>query len=500
MSFLQGLEKEMNVSTTENGAKGYKTTGKSILDFNFKIASYRSRTEKEILNDFKDVWFEDKELALKFLFYIRDVREGVGERRLFRAVLPEIAYQLDERVFDWVAEYGRYDDLFVFFGTELELKMIEYVKNQLLEDTQNVQKNKSISLLAKWMPSINTSCKETRELAKKFIKSFGLNEKTYRKMLSGLRHYLDVVEKKCCANKWGEIEYSKVPSQANLKYKDAFIKHDPEGRAKYLQDLVKGETKINSSVTFPHDIVSKYDADRNYVPVDTTLEEMWKALPDYVDGNTNTLVVRDGSGSMCCSLGNTNTTALDIATALSIYFSERCSGDFKDKFITFSRTPKFINLSRFETLRDKLERCYQEDDCSNTNLESTFDLVLKVAVKNNLKQEEIPNLLIISDMEFDAATCNYSIVNTWKSADEKLFETIRYKFKEAGYELPKLIFWNVNSRTNTIPVVQNDLGVILVSGFSPAITKMVLSEETDPYKALLKEITSERYKQVTLTV
>ena len=492
MSFLQGLEKELNISITENGAVGYKTTGKAILDFNFKVASYRSKTEKEILNDFKDVWFENKELALKFLFYVRDIREGVGERKLFRTILPEIAYTLDNRVFDWVMEYGRADDLFVFFNTELEKQMIEFVKTKLLEDTNNYQNYKPVSLLAKWMPSINTSSKETRNLAKKFIKAFEIDEKTYRKMLSGLRKYLDVVEKKCCANKWNKIDYSKVPSQANLKYKAAFLKHDLERRQSYLTKLEKGKTKINASVTFPHDIVNKYGSHNGwYCPTlkyDATLEQMWKALPNYVKENNNTLVIRDGSGSMTCNVGGTNITALDISTALAIYFSERASGDFKNKFITFSSSPKFIDLSTRETLKDKLDKCYAENDCSNTNIEKTFDLVLSVAIKNNLKQEEIPNLLIISDMEFDS--CVY--------CNSNLFETIRSKFRRAGYELPKLAFWNVNSRTGTIPVIKNQLGVALVSGFSPAITKMVLNGETDPYKALVKEITSERYSQISL--
>ena len=343
MSFLQGLEKELNVSITENGAVGYKTTGKAILDFNFKVASYRSKSEKEILNDFKDVWFEDKELALKFLFYIRDIREGVGERRLFRTILPEIAYNLDNRVFDWIMKYGRADDLFVFFGTDLEKQMVEYVKSKLLEDTNNVQNNKPISLLAKWMPSINTSSKETRALAKKFVKAFEIDDKTYRKMLAGLRKYSNVLETKLCNNEWDKVKYEAVPSQANLKYKEAFFKHDETRRKEYLDSLKKGETKINASTAFPHDIVNKYKStggwfwrDSQVRGLDETLEQMWKSLPDYVKGDTTTLVVRDGSGSMESNIGNTNVTALDVSTALAIYFSERANGDFKDKFIIFS--------------------------------------------------------------------------------------------------------------------------------------------------------------------
>ena len=495
--FIEALEKEMNKSITENGALGYKTTKHEIVDFNFKVASYRNKTEEEIKADFKKVWGENKELALKYLFYVRDVREGLGERRLFRICIKEILNELDKRVFDWIVEMGRCDDLFVFIGTKLQRKLIDYITKQLAEDYRNMKEGKPISLLSKWMPSVNTSSKETKKLAKIIICEWKkispqVNEKEYRHMLSELRSYLDVIEKKMCSQKYSEINYETVPSQANLKYKDAFLKHDETRRKEYLESLEKGEAKINSSVLFPHDIVHKYMlSNYSLKRKDTALEAMWKGLPDYVKGNCNTLVVRDGSPSMTCNVGGTSTSALQVATALSIYFSERAKGEFKDKFITFSSRPKFVDLHNLSSLHDKLEECYRYNDCSNTNIEKTFNLILDVAVKNNLKQEDIPNLLIISDMEFDNAESYYR-------NDTKLFNVISAKFKAQGYEMPKLIFWNVNSRTNTIPLTQNKNGVILVSGFSPAITKMVLSEQTDPYQALVEQLMSERYSKITL--
>lgn len=498
--FINGVEEELNVSTTENGALGYKTTGKALLDFNFKVASYRNMSEDKIIADFKKAWYENKELALKCLFYVRDIREGLGERRLFRLCINSIVDELDERVFDWIAEYGRYDDLFAFFYTKMQDKMMQYVKDQLFEDMQNCLENKPVSLLAKWMPSIKTSSKDAMTRARLFIDYFnskeegGVTQKDYRKTLSKLRSYIDVVEKKCCSNKWSEINYETVPSNANLKYKDAFMKHDQKRRTEYLESLSKGETKINASVVYPHDIVANYDSS-NYHYMhsikrkDTTLEEMWKSLPDYVQGNANTLVVRDGSGSMTSYVTN-NAMALHVSTALAIYFSERCDGVFKDKFITFSASPRMVDLKNYESLHDKLQCCYAEDDCTNTNIEKTFKLVLNTAIKNNLKQEEIPTLLIISDMEFDTAT--------FGARSKKLFERIADDYEEHGYKLPKLVFWNVNSRTCTVPITQNDAGVILVSGFSTTICKMILQEETDPYKALLNVLESDRYKQITL--
>lgn len=506
MSFMKNLEDEMNVSVTENGALGYKTTGKALLDFNFKVATYREKSDNEIQHDFIKVWNENNELAIKYLFYVRDIREGLGERRLFREAIKPIIKDLDVRVFDWIEEYGRLDDLFVFMNTGLETAMINWVKDKLTQDALLAKQNKPCSLMAKWMPSINTSSQETKKLAKRFVKEFDITEKEYRKMLASLRGHIKVLEKQLCANKWDEVDYETVPSMANLKYKKAFKKHDFERRKAYEDALEKGEAKINSSVLFPHDIVNKYGHNYGWrssiSAYDATLEAMWKALPDYVQGDESVLVVRDGSGSMTSKVGNTETSALDISTALAIYFSERAGGEFKDKFITFSSRPEFVDLSKFKTLRDKLIECYKYDDCSNTDIEATFDLVLKVAVKNKLKQNQLPTLMIVSDMEFDEATGNYN--SFWGRStgrnlpNDKLFEKINAKYAKCGYTLPRLVFWNVHSSTGTIPVKENEAGVALVSGFSAAITKLVLSNETDPYKVLVKELMSERYSQVTL--
>lgn len=505
MSFIDKLEDELNVSTTENGALGYKTTKKEIVDFNFKISSYRNKSEEEIVDDFKRVWGEDKKLAYKFLFFIRDIRGGLGERRLFRICLKALVDELDTNVFSYVLEYGRADDLFVFRGTKLEEDLVLFIKQQLVDDRLNMQNDKSISLLCKWLPSINTSSKETRELGLWLCDKLGFTKKGYRQLLSQMRAYLDVIERKLCSDRWNEVKYETVPSQANLKYKNAFLKHDEERRREYLEKLNKGETKINSATLFPHDIVNKYKIDsgwdRRLNKKDDTLENLWKSLPNYVKGNSNVLVVRDGSGSMENRVdGNSTVTALDVATALSIYFSERCEGEFKDKFITFSSKPEFVDLSKYGNLHDKLAHCYRFDDCSNTNLEATFDLVLKVALANNLKQEEIPNLLIISDMEYDQAT--YQGGYYWgirkNNNQDKLLKIIEHKWNINGYKLPKLIFWNVNSRTCTIPLTENENGVVLVSGFSSTISKMVLSEKLDPYEVILEQLNSERYKNIKL--
>ena len=355
------------------------------------------------------------------------------------------------------------------------------------------------SLIFKWLKSENTSSPKSRELATKTRKAFGMTSRDYRRALTDGRKYIDIVERKMSSNNWQAIDYEKVPSKANLIYKNAFLKHDSERRQAYLDALTTGEAKINSSASFPHDIVHKYFSEGYYNRAirneDTTLEEMWKALPDFVNGNGNTIVVADGSGSMTCNIDpKTSTTALEVANALAIYFAQHQDGPFKNKYITFSSRPQYVNVG-YPTLRENLIEARKHNECANTNIEAVFDMVLKTAVDNKLRQEEIPNILIVSDMQFDGAVCCND--SKW-GIPKTLFETIADKYASYNYTLPKLIFWNLNTygRSKNVPVTQNENGVILVSGYSAAICKMVLSNKTDPYEAMVETLNSERYQAI----
>lgn len=502
-NFMKALENECNYEITENGALAYKTTRSQLVDFQYKVSSYRNCEEEEIVKDFKKVIQENLEYALKLLFYIRDARGGLGERRLFRICLPLIEKEIKvdtKTLCEWIVEYGRYDDLYCLFATERKAEVLKFIDKTLALDLADMKSNKPVSLLAKWLPSENASSNDTKALAKQIRQAMGYNAAQYRKVLSSLRKYLDVTEVKTSSNKWNEIKYESVPSKANLLYKDAFMKHDEKRRQAFLDKAVKGEVNMNAKVLFPHDIVHKYTKSigwhRGVASYDASLEALWNNLAE-VDkakgGIENILVVRDGSGSMEDTISGTSVTALDVSTALAIYCAEREKEPFKNKFITFSATPKFVDLTRATTLHDKLDRTYEETECSNTNIELTMDLVLKVAVQNQLKQEEIPTILIISDMEFDYAVDGY-----YGHADKRLFEHIAEKFEKWGYKLPRMVFWNVMSRTKAIPMIQNDLGVILVSGFSQNVLNMVLNNETDPLKALLSTLDSDRYAKIKI--
>lgn len=498
MNFMERLHTTLNdrKAVTENGAMGYETSKSALVDLNFAVASLRNATEEKIIRQFILAFHEDRVLAMKWLFFLRDVRGGLGERRTFRIIIRYLATAQTDMMtalVELMAEYGRYDDLLVLLNTPVENQVLSHIAMQLKEDVIHMENHENVSLCAKWMPGNNTSSEESKRLAAKLQKSMNLTAKQYRKMLARLRAYLKVTEVYMSANQWEEIAYSAVPSKANVLYRNAFLAHDKVRREAFLAAVERKEAAIHADVLMPHDIVTRYTTRNGWRmelnAVDATLEALWKNLPDAVKGAENVLCVVDGSGSMTIPVGNSGTTALHVSNALGIYFAERMKGAYHNKFITFSATPKYVDLSRCRNLREKLELAFSNNDCTNTNLEATFDLILETAIRNRLKQSQLPRtVLVISDMEFDQAMYG-------KNTDT-LFDTISKKFERYGYKLPKLVFWNVNSRTGVIPVRENELGVGLVSGFSVNICQMVLSNELSAYKALVKTLNSPRYQVI----
>lgn len=497
-NFMRMMEDEASQrkTLTENGAVAYQTSGKALTDFMFAVTALRKADKDRIYGEITKVYFEDPIIASKFMFFIRDCREGNGERRIFREYLrwlsehkPEIA----KAVIPLVPEYARWDDLWVLLDTNLKDDVIELVRDTIKADLNATEnKGNNCSLLGKWLKSENTSSKESRRIAGIIRNGLGLSHRQYRKTLSALRSHLDVVEVKTSSNRWDEIKYEAVPSQANLKYEKAFMVHDEKRRKEYLESLKSGKTKINGGVLTPHEIVSRYANTTSWgyhqlQEYNETLEQLWKALP--VKLLDDTLVIRDGSGSMCSGYG-TRVKPLDVATALAIYTAEHNQGIWKDKYITFSGNPKFVDLSKCESLRDKLLLSYKETDCSNTNIEKTMMLVLNAAIKNHCSQDDMPkNIIIITDMGFDGCF--------WGDDTKSLFDNIATEFAEAGYKLPRMVFWNVAGSThNGIPLQQNELGVVLMSGFSVNLLDMVMSGQLDPYKAILDIINSPRYQPV----
>ena len=521
--FEQALKSTLldEVSVTENGAVGYKTAGNPLLDINFSVSSLRSKGDGEIVKMFSEAFYFNPLLAIKWLFFLRDIRGGMQERRSFRVCfkwLSTIRPELVKKLIPLCAEYGRFDDLFCLItfkeDDQVQAEVIKYIDEQWAKDVENMNNKKPISLLAKWMKSCNTSSPDSVKIGKFLAKELQLSEKQYRKTLSSMRKYLNVIEQKMSAKQWSEINYEAVPSKANVKYNAAFLRNDEARRREFLGKLEKGEAKINSSANFPCDIVHAYAGKVGYnyysrltrCTIDPALEAMWKALPNYVkDLDTgSTIVVADGSGSMCTVVSG-SMTALEVANSLAIYFSEKLNGPFKDKYITFSEHPQYVDMSNAKSLAEKICIALQHNECANTNVEAVFDLLLKTACTHQLKQEDIPsNVLIVSDMEFDScAQSNSGSFSTYDYNTRKyvakqtaLFEVLKKRWEAVGYKMPKLVFWNVASRSGAIPLQQNGMGVALLSGFSTAIAKIAFSSKLDPYEVLVDALNEPRYDAV----
>lgn len=507
-------------SYTANDGTAYRTSGSPLVDLNFSVpalrqvavdfygkskhdrnfyGAHRTMDAVEALRLFITSYEEDPLYTMKWLMYARHIKLGLGERDVFRMMLtkigdlhPEMALQFIIGTELW--NYGRWDDVLrIFFDTTsgiLHDGLGALIANQFRRDVMACGLGDSISLLAKWMPSNNTSSKEKRSEAVILQSLLHLSAREYRKTLSRLREHLAVVDRKASLNQWNDINYNHVPSKANLKYRNAFIKHDEERRQAYLTSLEKGDdsVKINANSMFLYDIVQAYIDNnscwRNILrPYDETLEQLWHAQESPKDYD-DILVIRDGSGSMGQQLsGNSSVTALSVADSIALYCSQHNKNEsFKNRFITFSNRPQMVDVSMCETLRDKLRRLHRFDDYSNTDIEATFDLILDTAVKHHLRQEELPSAcLIISDMQFDQATKH--------DDNTTVIESCRKKFEALGYTMPRLIFWNVSVYVhNTIPVQMHPSGVVLVSGFSKSIVDMVVSREVNPETALKAEL------------
>lgn len=508
--FVTSLKHENNYTYTENGAVTYKSTLNGLLDLFALGGAYRTRSDADVINLFQKAWNENEKYALKCLFYLRDVRGGQGERRFFRVVIKWLAREHTEamrRNLQYVPEFGRWDDLYVFEGTPLEKDAFALIRQQLVLDT----KCNTPSLLAKWLKSENTSSAESRRLAEKTRRSLDMTHRQYRKTLSILRERIHVLERLMSAGRWDEIEFDKIPSKAGMVYKNAFARHDLERMksdkaVQSYEDFAKDKsTKVNAKALYPYEVVKEamafgkwggyYGRGRKSEALDDTerlmVNKYWENLADYFKGCTfNGICVADTSGSM---YGD----PLAVALSIAMYCAERNKGDFANHFFTFSNNPTFVEIEGVDFV-DKINRMVRSDWGGSTNVEAVFDKILSIAKQNHCSQDEIPaSVIIISDMEFNSCVCggprnesrwSYGYRN---AANETLFETIEKRWKAAGYKMPNLVFWNVQARQDNIPMRVSG-HVSYVSGFSPVIFEQVLKGVT-AYDLMFDKLDSERY-------
>lgn len=476
-TFANILKTEASLTTTENGAVTLNSTGSMLLDLFSRAGAMRKASSADIIKIVNNAIDEDPVMALRILFYLRDIRGGQGERKLFRVAIKHIAKthpDLLRNNLKHIPTFGRFDDLLELLDSPLASSVENMISLQLRVDRDSA----TPSLLAKWLPSENTSSKATRDMAKKVRTFLGMTSKTYRTTLSKLRAKLNVVERDLSAKRFSEINYSTVPSKASLKYRSAFKKRDSERYQQFLSQVAKGEAKINTATLTPFDLVRKYKSSYTNV-VDPTIEAQWNNLPDVFGGRSeNSLVMADVSGSM-------RGDPLTVCLSLAIYIAERNKGAFHNLFMTFTGKPTIQEI-KGNSLLTKIGNLQRANWEMSTNLEAAFYEILNLAKRNNVPQEELPTTLyIISDMEFDKCVFNSSMTN---------FSNAKQAFEDAGYKLPDVVFWNVNARNEQSPVSKDEKGTLLVSGYSPNILKHALNKTTlTPIDFMLEVLNSPRY-------
>lgn len=489
---LKNLKTETNYTLTENGALTHVTTLDKVLDMFAMGGSMRNRSDDDVINMFKQAYEEDKTLALKCLFYLRDVRGGVGERRFFRVCIKWLANEYPEEVehlIPLISEYGRYDDLFELFDTPCEAAMMGYVFHVLTKNEDH--------LIYKWMPSINASSKESKIRGRKFVREFGMTERQYRQMLSEGRKACHLVETLMSQNQWNQIAFDHLPSRAGLLYKNAFMRRE-ETKERYAEFMSRKDAKVNASVLNPVEIAHQI-LDTWRTPSTTerqAWQKYWDNLKDYYNGREEPgIAVVDVSGSM-------SGTPMEAAVSMGAYIAERGKGPFHNHFITFSADPQLVEFKGVD-IYDKFKRAIDADWGQNTNLEAVFDMLLETGLRNHVPDAEMPKTIyIFSDMEFDGClTCGARSTDRWgrirsmnRSQIDTLIETKVKEWASAGYTAPRVIFWNLDARQPNIPAIGP--GFSYCSGFSMSALEGVLSGK-DGVEMMRTVLEGERYAPIS---
>lgn len=497
-TLLNQMKKNNNIAYTENGGVTRKTTESKVLDMFAVGGAYRTRSDADIILLFKNAFEEDRNLAMKCLFYLRDIRGGQGERRFFRVAFrwlcneyPKIA---TKNLIN-VSEYGRWDDLiYVSEGTPVQTAAFNIIKHQLALDIQC----QTPSLLAKWLPSQNASSAKTKQLGCTLAKFLHMSSREYRKTLSTLRERINVLERLMSAGEWDKIEFDKIPSKAGLIYRNAFARRDILAK-KYEEFAKNKETKVNAEILYPHDIAHKAFRSGHLSldnPERLMLQKYWDGLKDFYNGRQeNGLAIVDVSGSM-------EGTPMEAAVSMGAYIADKAHGPFANHFITFSSAPELIEFEGVDIV-DKMNRCIRADWGMNTNLKAVFNMLLKTAISQQISSQDMPErLYIFSDMEFDNCITFDNYHSNWcdeytlESVEEinSDLEKIKKQWKVYGYKLPQVVFWNLNARQNRIPAIGE--GFSYVSGFSPSMIECILGGK-DGYDLMLEKLLSARYKAVT---
>lgn len=484
---LNHLKSEANKTYTENGAVTYASTLSDCLDLFATIGAIRRESDEEITTRFSRAFAENADIAMKLLFFGRDVRGGLGERRVFRVIVNWLADHEPaalRRNIALIPEYGRFDDLIALMGTACEKDALAVIREQLRKDLASQE---GVSLLAKWLPSVNASNTETVRMGKKIARALGMTDAEYRRTLVKLRARIRIIENNLREKDY-TFDYAAQPSKAMFKYRAAFIRNDGKRYGAFMAQVEKGEKTLHTGTLAPYEIIAScvqpWGDPELSAEERKAMDVTWNALEDFTTGE-NALVVVDGSGSM---YDGDKPMPATVAMSLGIYFAERNTGAFKGHFITFSENPRLVEIKGRDIV-EKVRYCMGYNEVANTNIQRVFELILSAALKNRVPQEEMPaRIYIVSDMEFDWCAQDAGLTN---------FEYAKRLFAANGYKLPEVVFWNVASRHANQPVTMNEQGVALVSGCTPRIFSMVAGGSMSPYAVMMEVLQSERYARIS---
>jgi hypothetical protein len=470
-AFVKSAVNKANITTTTNGMTSYKSTTKANLDFFGRSGNINY---EDLVSDFKNAYAEDPELAIRNVLHMRDIRGGKGVRDNFRNILSYILTSTPSVItytnfIKVIPEIGRWDDLFSLVTNEnkdVANQIIKYLASELMVEKPN-------PLLCKWLPRKGIVASKLRSYLK-------LSPKQYRQIL--VKHK-NVVETTMCNRDWSKITYQHVPSRAMNLYSKAFARQDDSRFAEYIEKVNCGEVKINAAALFPHEIVKTVSRNIRISPVQ---EAQWKNIPNLLPEGISILPMIDVSASMTWSKAYGNYTMFDIAVAMGVYLADKGKSDFKDMFLTFSSTPELASLSTARTLENKIQKVISSNVGGSTNIEAAFKLVLKHAITNEVLPQDMPDsILILSDMQFNSCVQG---VNA--------FSMIESMYRQAGYSVPKIIFWNLTANSGSLPVTADKSGAALVSGYSPASLTAIFNndfEQFTPENIMLTALNNSRY-------
>lgn len=456
----------MSFSYTENEALQYKSSGSELVDF-FKNAPIERKNvlanNSKIVKSFINAFNCDNITATKILLYLRDPRNGQGEKASARKILSYLYDYKDSKDFvisnfNKIVEYGSYKDLIFLYNSVKSDKspIVDYFSEKLISKDR---------LACKWAPRLKS---KNDKMAVSLRDKLKVSNSEYRKYL---KNNSETIEQYMTSKLWSTIDYEKVPSVAMKKYNTAFNNHDSDRFKIFKTDDTK---KVNASVLYPHQVV-------RHLSVDSDLaEKFWKNLPNYIKDGEKILALVDTSSSM------SGFKVLDIAVSIGLYIAERSPGPFKDSYLCFSEDSHFIDFSHLKSLKERYSFIFKNSEWGgSTNFESSYRSILDAAVMFNVKKEDMPTMLIcLSDMQFNTA-----------SNGTMHLENIRQSFKNRGYDVPKLVFWDLrakNDENEGSPALSNDKDVALVSGFSVSILKAILAVQEipvyNPYEVMMESV------------